>query len=195
MIKAYQDCSTKEHKHALLCCIACLMTLLGSLRLVLNIYRDKLRICFRNLVTRLHTLHLKWMQYQIDSTHTIAEHLRSISAIIHALKVAGLEISEEEQVLNMIHELPSHPEHQKDVKFVMTQSKHMNTFTKIQSQLKIEEENLQTFSSSNVALVVTLEVVRVIRVRNTKICLALHPRLALLRSKRLKALVRKIQHE
>jgi len=91
-----------------------MMILLGSSRRV-----PLLKICGRGLrlgsaktsTTKLHTLHLKWMQYEMDSTHTIAEHLRTMSAVVRDLKAAGLEISKEEQVMNVIRALPSQPEH------------------------------------------------------------------------------------
>ena len=44
--------------------------------------------------TRLHTLQLKWMQYTIDSSRSISEHLRNISAMVRDLKAAGQEVSE-----------------------------------------------------------------------------------------------------
>jgi len=51
---------------------------------------DKLRIRFgQTFVTRLRTMHLKWMQYEMDCTHTIAEHLRTISAMVRGLKAIG----------------------------------------------------------------------------------------------------------
>jgi len=64
---------------------------------------DKLKVRFsQTSAMRLRTLHLKWMQYEIDSTHTIAEHLRTMSAMVRDFKAVGREISEEEQVLNVI---------------------------------------------------------------------------------------------
>jgi len=89
----------------------------------------------------------------MDSTRTIAEHLRTMSAMIRDLKVVGREISKEEQVLNVIRVVPSQPEHWKNVKLVMTPSEHMKTFAEIQSQLEMEEERLNMFSYSNAALV------------------------------------------
>ena len=55
--------------------------------------------------------------------------------------------------MNVIWTLPSQPEHWKNVKLIMTHSKHMKTFPDIQSHLKMEEERLKTFSSSNATLV------------------------------------------
>jgi len=75
-----------------------------------------------------------------------------MSAMVRHLKAAGPEISEEEQVLNVIQALPSQLEHCKHAKLVMTHSEHMKIFAKIQSHLKMEEERLKTFSSSNAAL-------------------------------------------
>jgi len=47
----------------------------------------------------------------MDSRHTMAEHLRIISAMIRDLKVAGKDISRGVQVLNVIQAIPDKPEH------------------------------------------------------------------------------------
>ena len=44
--------------------------------------------------TRLRTLQLKWIQYQMDSNRTMTKHLRIMSGIIRDLKAAGKDISE-----------------------------------------------------------------------------------------------------
>ena len=56
---------------------------------------------------RLRTLHLKWLQYEMDSTSTIVEHLRTMSAMVCDLKAARREILEDKHVLNVIQALPS----------------------------------------------------------------------------------------
>jgi len=47
----------------------------------------------------------------MDSSRAMAEHLRTMSAMIHDLNAIGKEISEEEQFLNMIRAIPDEPEH------------------------------------------------------------------------------------
>jgi len=42
------------------------------------------------------------MQYEMDTNRTIAEHLRTMSIIVHDLKAVGREITKEKQVLNVI---------------------------------------------------------------------------------------------
>ena len=133
----------------------------------------------------------------MDSTRNIAEHLRTMNAIVCDLKAAGREISKEKQVLNVIWALPSQPKQWKNVNLVMNHSKHMNTFAKIQSHLEIEEERLKTLSSSNAALVAKGN-----RPQSNKNRARLYkkaPRpyqknlsLALLRDRRQKAMVRRI---
>lgn len=51
------------------------------------------------------------MQYKIESTRTMAEHLRIMSAMIRDLNAAGKDVSEEEQVLNMIWAIRDESEH------------------------------------------------------------------------------------
>ena len=46
----------------------------------------------------------------MNSDWTVVEHLRIMGAIIHDLKVVGEEISEGEQVPNMIRTLSDNPE-------------------------------------------------------------------------------------
>jgi len=79
------------------------------------------------------------MQYEMDSSHTTVKHLRTMSAMVCDLKVAGWEISEEEQVLTAIRALPSELGHWKNVNLVMNHSEHMKTFVEIQSHLEMEK--------------------------------------------------------
>jgi len=74
-------------------------------------------------------------------------------SMVRDLKVAGEEISKEEQVLNVIRVLPSQPDHWKNVKLFMTHSEYMKTFAEIQSHLEMEEACLKKFSFSNTVLV------------------------------------------
>ena len=80
------------------------------------------------------------MQYTIDSNRSIPEHLRTMSAMVRDLKAAGQEVSEQEQVLNMIRALPNDNEHWKSFKVFMAHSEHINTFEEISKHLVMEEE-------------------------------------------------------
>ena len=93
---------------------------------------DQLKIRFgQTSETRLHTLQLKWMNYKMDSSRTVVEHLRIMSGIVRDLKAAGKDISEGEQVLNVIRALPDEPLHWEQVKTVLTHSDHLKTFGQI----------------------------------------------------------------
>ena len=76
----------------------------------------------------------------MDSSRTIAGHLRIMSGIIRDLKAADKDISEGEQVLNVIRALSDEPQHWEQVKTVLTHSDHLKTFGQIQSHLEMEEE-------------------------------------------------------
>ena len=105
---------------------------------------DQLKIRFgQTSETRLRTLQLKWIQYQMDSSRTMTEHLRIMSGIIRDLKAAGKEISEGEQVLNVIRALPVESQHWNHVKTVLTHSEHIKTFAEVQSHIEMEEECLK----------------------------------------------------
>ena len=56
--------------------------------------------------TRLRALTLKFEQYVMDSKHSIAEHLRTMSALIHDLKATGNNLFDEQQVIAVIRSLP-----------------------------------------------------------------------------------------
>jgi len=89
----------------------------------------------------------------MNSSRTVVEHLRIMSDIIRDLKATGKDISEGEQVLNVIQALLDEPRHWEQVKTVLTHSDHLKTFGQIQSHLEMEEEHLKIFGTSNVALV------------------------------------------
>lgn len=116
--------------------------------------RDQLKIHFgQTSKTRLHTLQLKWIQYQMDSSRTMTEHLRIMSGVIRDLKAAGKEISEGEQVLNVIKALPIESQHWNHVKTILTYSDNIKTFAEVQSHIEMEEERLKMLGTSHVAFV------------------------------------------
>jgi len=64
---------------------------------------DQLEIHFgQTFETRLRTLQLKCIQYKMDSSWIMAEHLRTMDGIICNLKAVGKDVYEGEQVLNVI---------------------------------------------------------------------------------------------
>ena len=55
--------------------------------------------------TTLRALTLKFEQYVMDSKHRIVEHLRTMSTLIRDLKATGNNLSDEQQVITVIHSL------------------------------------------------------------------------------------------
>ena len=90
--------------------------------------------------TRLQALTLKFEQYVMDSKHSIAEHLRTMSALICDLKAAGNNLSDEQQVTTVIRSLPE-PTWGK-MKLVLTHSENIKTFADISCHLKLEAERM-----------------------------------------------------
>ena len=90
--------------------------------------------------TRLQALTLKFEQYVMDSKHSIAEHLRTMSALICDLKAAGNNLSDEQQVTTVIRSLPE-PSWGK-MKLVLTHSENIKTFADISCHLKLEAERM-----------------------------------------------------
>ena len=64
-------------------------------------HRLKIRFS-QTFATRLCTLRLKWMQFQLDAGRPITGQLRTLSGIVRDLKAAGQDISKDEQALNVI---------------------------------------------------------------------------------------------
>ena len=93
---------------------------------------DQLKIHFgQTSKTRLCTWQLKRIQYKMDSSRTMAEHLRIMCGVIYDLKVVGKEIYEGEQVLNVIRALLDKPEHWNHIKMVLTHADHLKIFVEI----------------------------------------------------------------
>ena len=65
---------------------------------------------------------------------------------MHDLMAVGKDISEGEQVLNVIQALSNKPEHLIHVKTVLTPIDHLKTFAKIQGHVEMEEEHMKMFS-------------------------------------------------
>ena len=67
---------------------------------------DRLKIRFRQtLTTRLPTLRLKWMQFQLKVGRPMTEQLQTLSGIVQDPKAAGLDILEDKQALNVMRAL------------------------------------------------------------------------------------------
>jgi len=64
---------------------------------------DRLKIQFdQTSATRLCTFPLKWMEFKLDVCQPMIEQLQTMSGIVRDLNVAGQDIPEEEQALNVI---------------------------------------------------------------------------------------------
>ena len=83
---------------------------------------------------------MKLEQYVMDSKHSIAEHLRTMSALIRDLKAAGNNLSDEQQVTAVIRSLPEPTWGQ--MKLVLTHSENIKTFADISRHLKLEAERI-----------------------------------------------------
>jgi len=95
------------------------------------------------------------MQYTIDSSHSISEYFRTMTAMVRDLKAARQEVSEEEHVLNVIRVLPNDNEHCKSFKVIMTHSEHIKTFEAISKHLEMEEEHIKVYTPPSVAFIAT----------------------------------------
>ena len=76
----------------------------------------------------------------MDSKLSMAEHLRTMSTLIHDLKVAGNNLSNEQQVTAVIHSLPEPT--RRRMKLVLTHSENIKTFVDISCHLELEAEHM-----------------------------------------------------
>ena len=74
----------------------------------------------------------------MDSKHSMDEHLRTMSALIHDLKAAGNNLSDGQQVTTVIRSLPEPTWGQ--MKFVLTHSENVKTFADISHHLELQAE-------------------------------------------------------
>jgi len=88
--------------------------------------------------TRLRALTLRFNEYVIDPKHSMQEHLRTMSAMIRELKAAGVDLSDEQQILGVLRSLPDSTwEH---VKLVLTHNESIKTFDDLSRHLLLEAE-------------------------------------------------------
>ena len=76
----------------------------------------------------------------MDSKLSMAEHLRTMSKLIHDLKAAGNNLSNEQQVTAVIHSLPEPT--RRRMKLVLTHSENIKTFVDISCHLELEAEHM-----------------------------------------------------
>ena len=89
--------------------------------------------------TRLRALTLKFKQYVMDSKHSMAEHLRTMSTLIRDLKAVGNNLFDEQQVIVVICSLPEPTWGQ--MKLVLTHNENIKTFADISRHLELEAES------------------------------------------------------
>lgn len=155
-LTAYQEWSQKDRsaRYTMLYCMH--NDLIGEFEncLTAKDMWDNLKVKFgQTSATRLRALTLKWMRYTMDTSHSVAEHLRIMSAMIRDLKAAGREVDDEEQVLNVIRSLPDEPVSWANFKLLMAHSEHVKTFSEIARHLEMEVERQKAIAPSHVAFV------------------------------------------
>jgi len=93
------------------------------------------------------------MQFQLDAGRPMIEQLRTLNGIVHALKVAGQDIPEDEQALNVIWALPDTKLWHK-FSLVMAYNENIKPFDAILKHLEMEDERQKSLAPPSVALVV-----------------------------------------
>ena len=76
----------------------------------------------------------------MDSKHSMAENLRTMSALILDLKATGNNLSDEQKVTVVIHSLPEPTWGQ--MKLVLTHSENIKTFADISCHLELEAKRM-----------------------------------------------------
>jgi hypothetical protein len=104
---------------------------------------DQLKLRFGGTTaTRLRAMNLKFDQYKLDPKHTMTEHLRAMSAMIRQLKAAGVNITDEHQVLSVIRSLPDN-DVWSHIKMVLTHNEGIKTFDDVSRHLELEAERVK----------------------------------------------------
>ena len=96
--------------------------------------------CGGTSATRLPALTLKFEQYVMDSKHSMAEHLRTMFALICDLKAARNNLSDEQHITAMIRSLLEPTSGQ--MQLVLTHSENIKIFADISRHLKLEVERM-----------------------------------------------------
>ncbi|CAL5356408.1 unnamed protein product [Camellia sinensis] len=100
---------------------------------------DQLRLKYGGTTAaRLRALTLKFNQYVMDPKHTMAEHLKVMSAIIKEMKAADNDLTDEQQILSVIRSLPDPS--WGHVKLVLTHNEGIKTFDSISRHLELEAD-------------------------------------------------------
>ncbi|KAF7113374.1 hypothetical protein RHSIM_RhsimUnG0133800 [Rhododendron simsii] len=82
----------------------------------------------------------------MDPKHTMAEHLRVMSAMILEMRSAGNDLTDEQQILAVIRSLPDPL--WKDIKIVLFHNERIKNFDDISRHLKLEAERVDANRSA-----------------------------------------------
>uniref|UniRef100_A0A2N9EKE5 Integrase catalytic domain-containing protein n=1 Tax=Fagus sylvatica TaxID=28930 RepID=A0A2N9EKE5_FAGSY len=107
---------------------------------------DQLKFDFGGTsTTRLRSLVLKFEVYRKDPKHTMTEHLRMMSGMIHDLKAAGNVLTDEQQVQAVIRSLP---DSWISMKQIMTHNENIKNFADISRHVELEAERQEATKSA-----------------------------------------------
>ena len=144
-MEAYQNWFKKD-RSARFTMLSCMHDdLIGEFEIYLTARAmwDQLKLRFGGTTaTRLRAMNLKFDQYKLDPKHTMTEHLRVMSAMIRQLNAAGVNITDEQQVLSVIRSLPDN-EVWSHVKMVLTHNEGIKTFDDVSRHLELEAEHIK----------------------------------------------------
>ncbi|KAF7116718.1 hypothetical protein RHSIM_RhsimUnG0017000 [Rhododendron simsii] len=82
----------------------------------------------------------------MDPKHTMAEHLRVMSAMILEMRSAGNDLTDEQQILAVIRSLPDPL--WKDIKIVLFHNERIKNFDDISRHLELEAERVDANRSA-----------------------------------------------
>ena len=91
-------------------------------------------------ITKLRRLTIKFDFYRKHPNHTMRQHMREMSNMVHELKSAGHVLTDEQEVQAMIKSLPNTWEH---MKVNETHNENIRTFKDIERHLELKVERLE----------------------------------------------------
>ena len=100
--------------------------------------------------TRLRGLIMRFDSYKMRSDHTMKEHLRAMSTMIHELKSAGNNLTDEQQVQAVIRSLPNSWENMSQN---LTHNENIKDFDDVSRHLELEAERLEAAKPNHTAYV------------------------------------------
>lgn len=110
--------------------------------------------------TRLWGLTMKFDSYKMHSGHSMKQHLRVMSTMIHELKTAGNNLTDDQQIQAVIRSLPNSWEAMSQN---LTHNEHITTFDDVARHLELEVKLLEAIKPDSLSYITESSSLKVFR--------------------------------